>query len=87
MIIDYMDDGKVRFSMVDYIDGLLDEAPEVMAGTAVTPAANDLFTMWEDTTQIDKKQAETFHHLTAKILYLSKRAHPDILPTVSFLTT
>ena len=55
--------------MIDYIDGLLDKAPEDMAGTAVTPTANDLFTMQEDATQIDKKkQAETFHHLTAKIL-------------------
>jgi hypothetical protein len=69
MTIDYSEDGKVRFSMIDYIDGLLDEAPEDMAGTAVTPTANDLFTMQEDATQIDKKkQAETFHHLTAKIL-------------------
>ena len=87
MTIDYSEDGKVRFSMIDYIDRLLDEAPEDMAGTAVTPAANDLFTVREDAKQIDKKQAETFHHLTAKILYLLKRARPDILPTVSFLTT
>ncbi len=37
MTINYSEDGKVRFSMIDYIDGLLDEAPEDMAGTAVTP--------------------------------------------------
>jgi hypothetical protein len=65
----------------------LDEAPEDMAGTTVTPTANDLFTMCKDAKWLDKKQAETFHHLTAKMLYLSKRAHPDILPTVSFLIT
>jgi hypothetical protein len=28
MTIDYSEDGKVRFSMPDYIKGLLDEGPE-----------------------------------------------------------
>jgi hypothetical protein len=49
MTINYLEDGKVRFSsMIDYIDVLLDEAPEDMAGTTVTPTANDLFTMCKD---------------------------------------
>jgi hypothetical protein len=58
-----------------------------MAGTTVTPAENDLFTMHEDAKQLNNEQAKLFHHLMANILYLSKRAHPKVLPTVSFLTT
>jgi hypothetical protein len=73
--------------MHDYVDGLLDEAPNDMDGLAVTPAENDLFTMRGDAELLNDKRAKTFHHLTAKTLYLSKRARPDLLPTVSFLTT
>lgn len=58
-----------------------------MAGTTVTPAENDLFTMHEDAKQLNNEQAKMFHHLMAKILYLSKRAHPKVLPTVLFLMT
>jgi hypothetical protein len=73
--------------MHDYVDGLLDEAPDDMDGLAVTPAENGLFTVRGDAELLNNKCVETFHHLTAKTLYLSKRARPDLLPTVSFLTT
>ena len=33
------------------------------------------------------KQAETFHHLTAKLLYLCKHTRPDLQMAVAFLTT
>jgi hypothetical protein len=87
MVIDYSEEGKVKFSMHDYVDGLLDEAPDDMDGLAVTPAENDLFTMRGDAELLNDKRAKTFQHLMAKTLYLSKIARPDLLPTVSFLTT
>jgi hypothetical protein len=88
MVIHYSPaEGKVKFSMPDYIKGLLDEAPKDMDGVAVTPAANDLFIMGDDAELLDNERAETFHHLMTKMLHLSKRAHLDLLPTVSFLTT
>jgi hypothetical protein len=31
--------------------------------------------------------AEFFHHMTAKLLFLCKRARPDIQTTVAFLST
>jgi hypothetical protein len=58
-----------------------------MNGTAVSPAANNLFTVDEKSERLDDAKAETFHRLTAKLLYLGKRARPDIQPTVSYLTT
>ena len=30
-------------------------------------------------------QADDFHHLVAKLLYLAKRTHPDILLAIAFL--
>jgi hypothetical protein len=73
--------------MPDYIDGILDEAPADMDGTSVTPAAANLFTVREDVDKLDDDQAETYHRLTAKLLYLCKRARPDFQTAVSFLTT
>jgi hypothetical protein len=87
MTIDYSEEGKVKFLMPDYIDGILDEAPADMDGTSVTPAAANLFTVREDVDKLDDDRAETYHRLTAKLLYLCKRARPDFQTAVSFLTT
>lgn len=43
MTIGYSEDGKVKFIMDDYVEGVLDEAPTDMDGIAVTPAGNHLF--------------------------------------------
>jgi hypothetical protein len=87
MTIDYSEDGKVKFIMSDYIQGILDEAPDDMDGVAVTPAGSKLFTVRGDVDKLDSDQSDTYHRLTAKLLYLCKRARPDLQPTVAFLTT
>jgi hypothetical protein len=87
MTIDYSEDGKVKFMMADYVQGILDEAPDDMQGFAVTPAASNLFTVRENAGKLDDAQSDEYHRLTAKLLYLCKRARPDLQPTVAFLTT
>ena len=81
MTIEYTDDGKVKFTMNDYIDGLLNEMTEDMKGVAVTPAASHLNEVNDNSEKLNDTMRDTFHHLTAKLLYLSKRAR------LSFLTT
>jgi len=87
MTVDYSEDGKVKFIMRDYVEGLLDEAPADMDGTAITPASNNLLAVNGKADKLDDERAEVFHRLTAKLLYLCKRARPDLQPTVAFLTT
>jgi hypothetical protein len=74
MTIDYSEDRKVKFMMYDYVQGILDEAPPAdMAGFAVTPAASSLFAVRkEDTDNLDNACSDTYHHLSAKLLYLCK---------------
>ena len=72
MTIDYSEDGKVKFMMFDYMEGILDEVPADMDGSAVTPAALDLFTVKADTDKLDDTRADTYHRLSAKLLYLCK---------------
>jgi hypothetical protein len=87
MTIDYSEDGKVKIIMSDYIDRMLDEAPDDMSGTAVTPAANHLFDINDKVEKLDDKQSELYHRLTAKALYLCQRSRPDLQTAVSFLCT
>jgi hypothetical protein len=61
MTIDYSEDGKVKFMMSDYVEGILDEAPDDMNGVAVTPAASNLFTVCKSADKLDNTQSDTFH--------------------------
>ena len=74
--------------MWDFIQGVLDEClGELMKGALVTLAANHLFNVNPDCRKPGEEKAFQFHHLTAKLLYLSKCARPDLQTAVSFLTT
>jgi hypothetical protein len=66
---------------------LIDDAPDDMTGTAATPGANHLFDVNENAIKLATDKSEKFHQMTAKMLYLSKRARPDIQPAVAFLCT
>jgi hypothetical protein len=87
MTIDYSTDGKVKIIMVPYIQEMLDDLPNDMAGEAATPAATHLFQVNEDADKLDENTAQMFHHNVAKLLFLCKRARPDIQTPVAFLCT
>ena len=87
MTINFSTKGKVRFSMIDYIQNILDKLPVDMDGKNSTAAANFLFDMNEDCERLDGETFEFFHHNTAKLLFLCKQAPPDIQTAVAFLCT
>jgi hypothetical protein len=86
MTLDYTEDGKVKIIMKDYITNMLAELPDDMSGESATPAALHLFTVNEKAEKLDEPTSEVFHHHTAQLLFLSRRARPDIQTAVSFLT-
>jgi hypothetical protein len=71
MTIDYSTLDKVRITMLKYIRDMFEEIPEEWTGEAATPAANHLFEVNPE----------------AKLLFLCKRARPDIQTAVAFLCT
>ena len=87
MTIDFSIDGKVMFKMFDYIKTMLDELPADFGGTALNPASMKLFDVDPAAAQISKELGKLFHHNTAKMLFLCKRARPDIQPPTAFLCT
>jgi Reverse transcriptase (RNA-dependent DNA polymerase) len=87
MTIDYEETGKCKIKMKDYIEEMLEDIPADMNGEAATPAASHLFDIDENAMKLDNETSKMFHHNTAKLLFLSKRARPDIQIAVAFLTT
>ena len=88
MTLDFSIDGKAQIKMIDYIENMLKELPPEMDGEAATPAPNHLFEVNTETAKLlDKQKADFFHHNVAKLLFLCKRARPDIQTSVAFLCT
>jgi hypothetical protein len=54
---------------------------------AATPARKNLFDVDQTATNLTKAEAEIFHSVTAKLLYVAIRARMDILLPVGFLGT
>ena len=50
-----------------------------------SPATGNLFTVRENAKQLGEKESKIFHTTTAKLLYIKKRARPDIETAISFL--
>eukprot|EP00957_Ditylum_brightwellii_P035081 2659827-Ditylum_brightwellii.AAC.2 len=65
---------------------MLEELPAKFDGKVATLAENHLHEVNDDATKLETV-GEFFHHNVAKLLFLSKRARPDIQTAVSFLTT
>ena len=87
MTIDYSLPGKVQITMLDYIDNMLAELPDDMAGESATPAPKHLFQVNPDCQKLPTEKATMFHHNAAKLLFLCKRARPDVQPATAFLCT
>jgi hypothetical protein len=58
-----------------------------MTGNAATPVAHHLFDVSENAEKLSSKDSDIYHHNTAKLLYLSKRARLDLQTAVAFLCT
>jgi hypothetical protein len=88
MTIHFSDPGKVKFTMIDYIEKLLEEAPADMDGISPTPASLHLFDINEtNPVKLDEVTSQIFHHLVCKLLFLCKRTRPDTQTRVAFLNT
>jgi hypothetical protein len=88
MNLNFETPGKVVFSMKQYVENILEEAPDDMDGEAATPAANHLFDVRSNgATLLDAEAADLFHHIVARLLFLCKRARTDVQTAVAFLCT
>jgi hypothetical protein len=66
---------------------MLAELPPDMDGAASSPAASHLFDADDGAVKLDEEKGAMFHHNVAKILFLCKRARPDVQTATAFLST
>ena len=52
-----------------------------------TAAPDNLFKVDDDAVKLEQPVTKAFHNITAKAIYVTKRARPDILLAVAFFTT
>jgi hypothetical protein len=86
--IDFSVAGEATVTMANFITELLKDMDDKVGfgGIALTPATALLFEVKESPLLPDKER-EFFHSTAAKLLYMAKRARPELLTVVAFLTT
>ena len=87
MRITITEDKKISIDMRDQIQEIIADYGEEIDSVVSTPAARHLMMVDDKVEKLSTKMHERFHSLTAKLLYLEKRARPDIETAVAFLTT
>ncbi len=86
------DAGSVKINMRTYIEntivGFHEEEPNEKLKDVTTLVTNNLFkTRDGEVEKLSKQRAKVFQSTIARLLFVAKRARPDILLALSFLTT
>ena len=83
-------DKKVMINMRDQINETIDkfeaDTGEIVKDSVKSPANHSLFLVDEGAKELDENKSDIFHSTTAKLLYIMKRARPDIETSISFLS-
>jgi hypothetical protein len=87
MDIKYCKNGEVQIIMDTYLGEAIVEFPEDSTATASTPAATYLFEVNDDCTNLSEPKRKILHSITAKLLFVTKRARPDISVPMAFLSS
>ena len=85
MTFDFSKKGEVCITMANFVKTMLTLSG--IKGTAKTPCKDDVFEINHKSPKASTEDNDWFHSNVAKMLYLSKRARPECLQAVSFLTT
>jgi hypothetical protein len=88
MTLDYSTPGQVKICMFDYTEEILtafNKAEPKGAGTKSSAAPFNLFQINKDCGKLNTGKAIEFHNLIMKMLYATKRAHPDTCTSIAFL--
>ena len=87
MHIRFNKDRTVTINMSHHVNEALATFPDTVSKATTTPAKKDLFEIDETSERLSPSDAEVFHSITAKLLFISQRARIDVLLPVAFLCT
>ena len=80
-------DKKVYIDMKDQVQQSIDWGKERGNTRPPTPSLYTLFSTNDEAIALDEEASDSFHSIVQKLLYICKRARPDIEPAISFLCT
>ena len=88
MNFDFSEPGKVKISMDEYTKSMIEDLSVKLSenDTMKTPGGSNLFEKGTGKL-LEKDRKEEFHTVTARGLFMTKRARPDIQQTISVLCT
>ena len=79
---------QVKILMTDQIEEALEMLDEELKKSVTRPAYTDLFETYdENSIPLEKERKDKFHSIVSKLLFITKRARPDIETAISYLTT
>jgi hypothetical protein len=81
----FFDNGQVTVDISYYLRKILMDIKDLKE--EVLPAKKNLFASDLESPLLDDGEKQLFHTVVAKLLYLSRRARPDIITTIGFLCT
>ena len=81
-------DKKLEIDMKDQLKEAIEAFGEDLGeGKVVSPAGKSLMMVDDNDIDLDKRKHEIFHSVVAKLLFIMKRARPDLDTSVAFLCT
>lgn len=88
MVLNFTKRGECTITMPGFTDDILKSCNTVPLKSAFTPAPIDLFTTYDERCDaLNAEDAKWFHSIVMKIMYLAKRARPDLLVAISYLSS
>ena len=87
MKLDYTEKGKFKVDMKDYIKDMIVTFPGELSSKVQCPWNTRLFNNNNQSELLDKHKKDTFHTFVMKCMFLGKRARPDVLVGISYLST
>ena len=76
------------FMMFDYLEDVIVECAEDLKNScSYNPDNNQLFKVIKDSPRLPSENTDLFRRHVARLLFISKRARPDIQVCVAFLCT
>ena len=81
------DNKTVSLSMKTRFKDAIEAYGDAVSTKIATPADRNLYAVNDESEELKEEKSAIFHSVMAKLLQLSKRARPDIEPTVAFFCT
>jgi hypothetical protein len=87
MHVEYNENSTASIGMEEHLQEAISDFGEHIEKSVTSPATRDLFQVDESSEALNDARRETFHSVTAQLLYTAMRARPDVELSIAFLCT